>query len=71
MTPSEDRSPWADLTVEQAEEIRDFYCEVVGWQPSAVEMGGYSDFNMSVPGAAGPQAGICHARGANAGLPAS
>ncbi len=60
---------WVDLTVEDAERVRDFYAEVVGWRPSPVDMGGYSDFNMSAPASGTPTTGICHARGANAELP--
>lgn len=59
---------WVDLTVNDAEGLRDFYQAVTGWTPSPVAMGEYSDFNMNV--AAGrPVAGICHARGSNAGQP--
>lgn len=61
---------WTDLTVGNAEEVRDFYSAVVGWEPEAVDMGDYSDFNMTVPGDGTPAAGICHARGTNAALPA-
>jgi len=60
---------WHDLTVEDAEEIRDFYADVVGWSAEPVDMGGYADFNMLPPGSSEPVAGICHARGSNAGLP--
>jgi predicted enzyme related to lactoylglutathione lyase len=60
---------WIDLTVPDAETIRDFYARVVGWVPEPVDMGGYSDFNMTVPGTGTPAAGICHARGVNADLP--
>jgi len=60
---------WADLTVDKAEEIKDFYCQVGGWQASEVDMGGYSDFNMNLPMTGKPAAGICHARGTNQGLP--
>ena len=60
---------WVDLTVPDALSIRDFYAEVVGWNPSDVDMGGYSDFNMNSPDSNEPQAGVCHARGNNAGLP--
>ena len=60
---------WRDLTVEDAPGIRDFYSRVVGWEPSPVEMGDYSDFNM-LDGTGTPVAGVCHARGANADLPA-
>lgn len=61
---------WIDLTVENAEELRRFYSEVVGWSSDAVDMGEYSDFNMTPPGG-DPVAGVCHARGTNAELPAA
>lgn len=68
-TPKPGSIGWTDLTVEHAEQIRDFYAAVVGWKPSPVSMGEYSDFNMeSADGV--PRAGICHARGSNAELPA-
>jgi predicted enzyme related to lactoylglutathione lyase len=60
---------WIDLTVPNAEAVRDFYQSVTGWTPSPVAMGGYDDFCMTPPGAPAPVAGICHASGANAGLP--
>lgn len=61
---------WHDLTVRDAAGLRDFYAAVAGWTPEPVEMGDYSDFNMLAPGGDGPVAGVCHARGTNAGLPA-
>ncbi len=61
---------WFDLTVPNAEEVRDFYRAVVGWEASSVEMGDYSDYCMRPPGADKAVAGICHARGDNANLPA-
>jgi hypothetical protein len=60
---------WTDLTVENAEEVRDFYSRVVGWDPVPVGMGDYDDFSMCLPATAEPAAGICHARGSNADLP--
>ncbi len=60
---------WVDLTVADAAGVRDFYQQVVGWQPQAVDMGVYSDFNMMPPGSDQPAAGICYARGVNADLP--
>jgi len=69
MTQDRGRIAWADLTVEDAEQIRDFYCQVVGWDAGPVEMNGYSDYNMHGPESDIPVAGICHARGANEGLP--
>ena len=61
---------WTDLTVGAAKSVRDFYQAVVGWKSSEVEMGGYSDFSMNMPGSGRTVAGICHARGPNADLPA-
>jgi predicted enzyme related to lactoylglutathione lyase len=61
---------WMDLTVESTQDVKDFYCEVVGWSASDVDMGGYSDFCMNTSGGGTTVAGICHARGTNAGLPA-
>ena len=58
---------WVDLTVPNADEVRDFYAGVVGWKPEALSMGDYSDYVMTTDGAG--VAGVCHARGLNAGLP--
>ncbi len=60
---------WVDLTIENAEKIRDFYQAVIGWKPEPVDMDGYEDFNMCAPDEQAPVAGICHARGANRHLP--
>ena len=59
---------WTDLTVSNAEQIRDFYTAVVGWQPEPVDMGAHSDFTMKAVDGQGVT-GICHARGTNAELP--
>jgi len=64
---------WTDLTVDDSEGVRDFSREVVGWKSAPQSMGDYDDFNMMAPGPSGkdtPVAGVCHARGANANLPA-
>ncbi len=68
------RIGWQDLTVDNAEVVRDFYSEVVGWKTMPLDMGGYDDYVLLSPdGQAGDgQAGIaggCHARGVNANLP--
>lgn len=68
-TPEVGSMPWRDLTVPDAERIRDFYAGVVGWRWRAEDMGGYSDFSMIPPGGADPIAGVCHARGPNSDLP--
>jgi hypothetical protein len=60
---------WMDLTVPNAEAVRDFYQEVVGWKPTPLDMKGYQDFVMSTPEKEDAVAGVCHARGSNAGLP--
>jgi hypothetical protein len=60
---------WIDITVDDAEGLRDFYAHVVGWKPEPVDMGEYADFNMTMPENGTPAAGICHAREGNATLP--
>lgn len=60
---------WADLTVEKAPEIRDFYAAVVGYSFTEVTMGNYSDYCMNSLDDGQTKAGICHARGGNAELP--
>ncbi|MDX2176629.1 MAG: VOC family protein [Candidatus Sumerlaeia bacterium] len=60
---------WMDLTSPHAEELRAFYAAVVGWKSTPLDMGGYEDHCMAPPGGGDPQAGICHARGSNAGQP--
>ena len=60
---------WFDLTVPDAENVRSFYEQVVGWTSEPMDMGGYNDHSMKAPGADQPVAGICHARGDNAALP--
>jgi len=67
------RIAWLDLTVADAPTTRDFYREVVQWSVQEVDMNDgderYADYNML--GEDGePVAGVCHARGINAGLPA-
>jgi predicted enzyme related to lactoylglutathione lyase len=59
---------WQDLTVADAPGLRDFYAAVVGWTAEPVRMGEYADFTMNADGEA--IAGVCHARGGNADLPA-
>ena len=68
-TPQPGMVTWVDLTTEDAKAVRDFYCAVVGWRPEAVDMGGYEDYSMCPPASDTAAAGVCHARGINAGLP--
>ncbi len=60
---------WIDITVDDAEGLRDFYSKVVGWQVEEVSMGDYADYSMAMPASGDAVAGICHARGSNAELP--
>ena len=69
VSPAVGTIAWRDLTVPNAESIRTFYEQVVGWKSSPVDLGSYSDFEMLQPSSGESVAGICHARGSNAGLP--
>jgi predicted enzyme related to lactoylglutathione lyase len=60
---------WRDLTVDNAEEVKDFYSKVVGWDSSTLSMGDYDDYCVNLPGSDETIAGICHARGDNAKIP--
>lgn len=61
---------WRDLTIDDAGAVRDFYKSVVGWESRDLDMGGYSDYTMTSPDTGEEIAGVCHAQGGNAGLPA-
>jgi uncharacterized protein len=67
-TPGPGTITWTDLTVEDAERIRDFYQAVIGWTPASLSMGTYADYVMKADDGA-EVAGVCHARGSNADLP--
>jgi predicted enzyme related to lactoylglutathione lyase len=60
---------WIDMSVGDADVVRDFYKAVVGWETEDVSMGDYSDYVMKMPGTGDGVAGVCHARGSNADLP--
>ncbi len=66
------RIAWLDLTIPDATNTRDFYQQVVGWAAQDLEMDKgddrYADYVM-LGGDGNPAAGVCHARGPNAGLP--
>ena len=63
---------WLDLTVSDASATRDFYRQAIGWSVQDVEMEDaserYADYSMLGDGE-NSAAGVCHARGANLGLP--
>jgi len=58
----------ADLTIDHADDVRDFYEQVIGWEHVDIEMGGYSDYLMQTKEGV-PVAGVCHQAGPNVGLP--
>ncbi|MBP1950220.1 VOC family protein [Virgibacillus litoralis] len=58
----------ADLTVHEAEQVRNFYEYVIGWEHSEVNMGSYNDYIMTTKDGT-PVAGVCHQVGSNEGLP--
>ncbi len=60
---------WTDLTVPDAENVKNFYGRVIGWKSEPVSMGEYNDFSMNSPDTDRTVAGICHSRGVNADLP--
>ena len=60
---------WFDLTVPNADQVRDFYAAVVGWKWTALDMNGYSDYCMNLPSTGDTVAGICHTRAVNASMP--
>jgi len=64
------RIEWLDLTVGDATRFKNFYCNVIGWKSADVDMGSYADFNINLPETGDTVAGICHARGMNANIPA-
>ncbi len=63
---------WLNLTVSDAPATRDFYRQVVGWSVQNIEMEdvkeAYIDYNM-LGDDGNSAARVCHARGANLGLP--
>lgn len=58
---------WTDLTVPDAESVRDFYQAVVGWKPEDVPVEDYVDFNMMANNQ--PIVGVCHKQGVNKSIP--
>jgi uncharacterized protein len=68
--PKPGKIVWQDLTVPDASTVRDFYKGVVGWDSSDHDMEEYVDYNVMPKGTDDVVAGICHARGTNANVPA-
>lgn len=73
---------WMDLSVANAEPVKRFYQQVLGWQSEPVNMSddgqAYVDFAMSAQGTETSSeksanlfvTGICHSKGGNADMPA-
>lgn len=63
---------WADLTVPNATELKEFYKQVIGWEEKAVAMKDgdetYHDYAM-LSDANTAVGGICNQRGVNANIP--
>lgn len=59
---------WIDLTVDNAEKVKDFYAAVVGWEVSEFPVADYHDYCVS-PSGGDAVAGICHKQGVNAEIP--
>ena len=49
---------WTDLTVKDADGIREFYEAVIGWAKQPVDMDGYTDYCMKAPNSDQVVAGI-------------
>ncbi len=60
---------WIDLTTGKADDLRDFYSSVVGFEVEPLPMGEYDDYVMKSPEDEGGAVGVCHARGTNAQIP--
>ncbi|WP_102346070.1 VOC family protein [Bacillus sp. Marseille-P3661] len=58
----------ADVTVDDSEEVRDFYKKVIGWEHSDYKRGDYTDYFMTTPDGQ-PVAGICQKAGSLTNLP--
>jgi hypothetical protein len=59
---------WTDLTIPDAESVREFYEAVTGMASMPVSMGDYNDHCLIGPDGQ-PIAGVCHAKGVNQGIP--
>lgn len=60
---------WQELTVANADKLRDFYREVVGWEIVSRDADGYQDYEVTAPGSGEHVASIAHARGEKTNIP--
>jgi len=40
---------WVDLTIPNAEKVREFHLSVIGWEANEFKMGDYSDYVITTP----------------------
>jgi predicted enzyme related to lactoylglutathione lyase len=71
MTDKIGEMAWLDLSVKDADQVKDFYQSVIGWKAEAVSMGNYNDYTMMSPQSGDAVGGVCHAQGCNSDLPAA
>ena len=62
---------WVDITVDDADGLKSFYKNVVGWKTSDINMGDYNDYCMASPEDDVVRTGVCHNRGSNDGMPSA
>lgn len=60
---------WRDLTTKNADKIKDFYEQVVGWTTSKHNMGTYHDYNVHLDKDKEAFTGICYQKETNADIP--
>jgi predicted enzyme related to lactoylglutathione lyase len=59
---------WLDLSIKNAEQVKKFYQDVIGWKAEATSMGDYNDYTMMTSSGTAV-GGVCHATGVNSDLP--
>lgn len=60
---------WRDLATKDAENIKNFYEQVLGWTTTEHDMGEYNDYNVHLKGEKEPFTGICFQKGENSDIP--
>src|SRR5690606_23699696 len=58
-----------DLTVDDADSLKDFYQAVIGWDVENFNMGNYNDYMLKSADGKELVGGICHSEGSNRNLP--
>jgi hypothetical protein len=59
---------WTDITVPNAQALRDFYAQVAGLNSQDIPVEDHTDYTL-LDASGQPVVGVCHALGANATLP--